>query len=267
MKVFISCTNSLSKDCANILRDWIAYVSTTSEPLISSRISDKTDYWFLKSYDRLIEVEIGLICLDKSNKDDPWILFETGSLIKQLGRDNVYTFLIDLAPEELQPPIALIEHILPNKESMRKLVYAINNKLGTKMLNQPVLDELFETCWPWFEERFNEISTTPADPANNEDSNSLAKVLYNSKSLGNRIKYMRLKNRQLHADGNFSRMELIDRVSKMKLVDRIAFLIKKGLPPEQIASELEGIAPTEYIMDVSNFMYEHANLEDIEPNP
>lgn len=267
--VFISCTKNLSRECAKVLRDWIKYVSNTDTPLLSSRTNDKVGYWLSDHSDDLIDIKTGIVCISKDNINSPWLVFELGALISRLGKNNVFTFLIDVDPEELEMPFSLVDSIRPNKEGMRKLLYALNFELGVKGLHKRILDQLFDACWPWFEENFNHkltsfavnLSERQKAASQNEDAEE---AVYPRHSLGNRLKLMNLRNRQLQSEGNFSRLELVDRVSRMKLVDHIAFLIKKGFSPDEIVIELEGAAPSEYLMDVSSFIYENSIIPERE---
>lgn len=76
MKIFISWSKSLSKECAEILRDWIKCTLQPSEPWVSSKDIEKGSLWFGEISDQLKDTRVGIVCLTKENKNNPWILFE-----------------------------------------------------------------------------------------------------------------------------------------------------------------------------------------------
>lgn len=47
------------------------------------------------------------------------------------------------------------------------------------------------------------------------------------------------------------------------MIDRIGMLINKGLHPEEVAMELEGIAPIEFIMEVALPMYKKRKYKGV----
>lgn len=89
MKVFISWSKNLSKDCAEILSDWIKCTLQASEPWVSSKDIDKGSLWFNEINDQLKDTKVGIVCLTKENKSNPWILFESGALAKGLSANRV----------------------------------------------------------------------------------------------------------------------------------------------------------------------------------
>jgi hypothetical protein len=122
MKVFISWSKSLSKECAEILSDWIKCTLQASEPWISSKDIDKGSLWFNEINDQLKDTKVGIVCLTKENKDNPWILFESGALAKGLSVNRVCTFLIDLSPADLANPLAQFNHTIPDQDGMKSLL-------------------------------------------------------------------------------------------------------------------------------------------------
>lgn len=250
MNVFISWSKTLSKECAEILRDWIKCTLQASEPWISSKDIDKGSLWFNEINDQLKDTKVGIVCLTKENKSNPWILFESGALAKGLSANRVCTFLIDLTPADLANPLAQFNHTIPDEEGMKSLLSTINKELGDKALEDKILDQVFETYWPIFERKFKEVvKNTPAseelEPTRSSDD-ILTEILYTTRTMDKRIRFLEKKTNDFHVNRDFSKMELID---------RIGTLINKGLHPEEIAMELEGIAPFEFVMDVAIPMF------------
>ncbi|WP_305463194.1 hypothetical protein [Photobacterium leiognathi] len=104
--------------------------------------------------DKLKDVSVGVVCLTQENKNKPWILFETGALAKGLTTNRVCTFLVNLNPEDLQDPLGQFNHTTPDKNSVWALARTINDCLDEKALDERILEQVFETYWPQFNEKF-----------------------------------------------------------------------------------------------------------------
>jgi len=196
MKIFISWSGNRSKAVAELINDWIKCVIQASKPWISSQNIESGSIWFNEITDALKDVSIGIVCLTQENKDKPWILFESGALIKGLTHSRVCTFLIDLNPEDLENPLAQIHHTTSKKESVRKLVATINNNL-TESLSDKTLDEVFETYWPVFEEKFNTCLKKHKpleEPPKRSADDILIEILKSTRNLSNRMRVLENEN-------------------------------------------------------------------------
>lgn len=244
MKVFLSWSGNRSKEVANLLNDWLCCVIQATRPWISSRDLDRGSLWFGEINDQLKDTTVGVICLTQENKSRPWILFEAGALAKGLSTSRVCTFLIDLEPKDIEDPLAQFNHTFPNRESILSLVKTLNSTLGANALDVRVLDQVFDTYWPQFEEKFKTIIKTtdaapPAKPRPKEDV--LGEILENTRVLSTRIRRLE------HETERSSMMrESYIRPPNM-LQQQIRNMISAGLSPEDIASELRGTAPTSVI--------------------
>ncbi len=192
MKIFISWSGERSKKIAELLDGWLRCVIQASSPWISSRDIDRGALWFTEINEKLSSVTFGIVCLTKENKTKPWILFESGALAKGLSSNRVCTFLIDIDnPNDLENPLAQFNHTLPTKESVWSLVRTINIALQEAALHENVLDRVFETYWPQFEERFNEIlKDTPDTPVDNtrQESDIMDEILSTVRMLNRRMR-------------------------------------------------------------------------------
>ena len=54
-------------------------------------------------------------------------------------------------------PLSQFNHTFPNKDGIFQLVTTLNNALGEKRLKDNIIEQVFKTYWPYFEEKFNEI--------------------------------------------------------------------------------------------------------------
>ncbi len=153
MKVFICWSGERSRAVADLLDDWIQCVLQAATPWMSKDI-DKGSPWFSDIMDQLKDTKIGIVCLTKANKEEPWILFESGALAKGLPSSRVCTLLIDLDSTGVSNPLAQFNHTLPDKEGIYELIKTLNSSLGKQALSEKVLEQVFETYWPQFEEKF-----------------------------------------------------------------------------------------------------------------
>lgn len=248
MKVFLSWSGNRSKEVANLLSEWLSCVIQAIRPWISTRDLDRGSLWFGEINDQLKDTTVGIICLTQENKTRPWILFEAGALAKGLSTSRVCTLLIDLEPRDIEDPLAQFNHTLPNKESIHALVKTLNSALGSTGLDMRVLDQVFETYWQQFSDRFQAIleetkSTEPTKPRPKEDM--LGEILENTRLMSSRI-------RRLEAE--------IDRGNDRRLFDpeispEVAYRIisdmaNEGMTPDMIVKRLKGRVPISVIKEM-----------------
>lgn len=181
------------------MRDWIQCVLQVTRPWISTRDLDRGSVWFGEINDQLKDTSVGIICLTQENKNRPWILFEAGALIKGLNSNRVCTFLVDLQTRDIEDPLAQFNHTFPTKDSMLGLVETLNNHLDEQSLDHRILQTVFDTYWPQFEQRFNSIleSVKPVTEENpRNDSDVLGEILDHTRSLSSRISRLESKRNE-----------------------------------------------------------------------
>ncbi|WP_181415729.1 toll-Interleukin receptor [Nitrosomonas ureae] len=180
------------------MSDWLCCVIQASRPWISTRDLDRGSLWFGEINDQLKDTSVGIICLTQENKGRPWILFEAGALAKGLSTSRVCTFLIDLESKDLEDPLAQFNHTFPTKESVLELVRTLNGTLVSNSLDHRILEQVFDTYWPQFEEKFNDIlsrieAQAPSKPRPKEDV--LVEILENTRMLNSRIRRLEQENK------------------------------------------------------------------------
>ena len=206
MKVFLSWSGHRSREVAGLLSEWLSCVIQAIRPWISTRDLDRGTIWFGEINDQLQETTVGIICLTQENKTKPWILFEAGALAKGLSTSRVCTLLIDLEPKDIEDPLAQFNHTLPTKDSIYSLVKTLNNALGPDGLDVHILDQVYETYWEHFEEKYAAILSEtethdPPKPRPKEDM--LGEILENTRLMSSRIRRLeaeldRGRNRSSH---------------------------------------------------------------------
>lgn len=190
MKVFISWSGERSREVASVLRDWLSCVLQAVKPWVSTRDIDRGALWFNEINGQLQEATVGIICLTQQNKNQPWILFEAGALAKGLSTSRVLTLLIDLEAGDVKDPLAQFNHTLPSKDGLHSLVHTLNAALGPSGLDAKVLEQVFETYWPQFEQQFEAaIQSTPESPAEpvKGPDEAIAELIALTKTVANRV--------------------------------------------------------------------------------
>jgi uncharacterized protein YwgA len=153
MKVFISWSKDLSKDVAELIKGWLPKVIQSTEVFISTEIEKGTS-WRAEIQKQLNETKVGIICVTKRNKNEPWLLFETGA-ISAYSR-KVCTLLIDLSKKDIEQPLSIFNATIIDKDDMWLLIQSINKETEA-LLPENALKALFDTYWSEFKERFDEI--------------------------------------------------------------------------------------------------------------
>lgn len=161
MNVFISWSGERSRKVAELLEWWLQCVVQSIEPWLSTKDIDSGALWFDEIGNQLANTTVGIICLTKENREKPWILFEAGALAKGLSSSRISPLLIDLEATDVSNPLSQFNHTKPEKDSMFKLVSTINRNLVEGKLDDRILQKVFDTYWPQFQEYFlNIIAST-----------------------------------------------------------------------------------------------------------
>ena len=263
MKVFLSWSGERSKQVALLLKNWLGCVIQAARPWISSKDIDRGSLWFSEINDQLKDTSVGIICLTQENKNRPWILFEAGALAKGLSTARVCTLLIDLEPKDIEDPLAQFNHTFPKKENMIELVRTLNSSLGNNGLDPRVLDQVFDTYWPQFEEEFDSIieNTQPQDKAQSKprpQGDMLAEILENTRTLSHK---MRGLEREVEIMKERERVRFTDPELKAKVAD----MIKHGISPEKIMDYFSGEVPRTVVRRLvhENIRSNTSNLDEL----
>ncbi|WNJ95571.1 toll/interleukin-1 receptor domain-containing protein [Vibrio ruber] len=232
MKVFISWSGERSRAVADLLDDWIQCVLQAATPWMSSKDIDRGSLWFSEITDQLKDTKIGIVCLTKANREKPWILFESGALAKGLSSSRVCTFLIDLESTDVSNPLAQFNHTTPDKDGVYELIRTLNSALGDQALREKVLERVFDTYWPQFEIKFDQIIGEHDDedqvPERSEES-ILTEVLRTVRGMDRRI-----RNLEKPQSSIFESERLLNKKSSIELERRVYMMLKDGVPPEVV---------------------------------
>lgn len=148
MQVFLSWSGNLSKQVADLLKNWLEGVLQGIKVWASYEDIDKGALWFGDVMKKLASTNMGIICLTKENKDAPWVMFEAGGLTKGLGPARVCTFLIDLDYRDLNAPLSQFHGTKFTKADLKQLIRTINKNLPSPVqLDEAKLTKTFELWW------------------------------------------------------------------------------------------------------------------------
>ncbi|MGE7753275.1 hypothetical protein [Lysinibacillus fusiformis] len=191
MKVFISWSGERSRKVGELLDEWLQCVIQAINPWRSDRDIDRGSLWFTQITNQLEETSIGIVCITQENKNNPWILFESGAIAKGLSTSRVCTFLIDLEPSDIKDPLAQFNHTKPTYDGVKSLVRTLNSVLEDKSLPEKILDQAFETYWPQFEEKFRRVldgTTQLEEVESRSEEDILSELLYITRGMDKRIR-------------------------------------------------------------------------------
>jgi hypothetical protein len=129
---------------------------------------EKGAHWDGVIADQLNKTDTGVVCLTPENMNRPWILFEAGALAKRVSRGRVCTYLFDIQPQNIPPPLGLFQHTVTTDEDTCKLLLSLNKQLD-KPLPEPDVRALFDATWPPVRAKLDAIPP-PAQPINTDRS-------------------------------------------------------------------------------------------------
>ena len=176
MKVFISWSGTKGQKVADALHPWLRRVLQFVEPLVSTRI-EKGAQWNAVLARQLDESRAGIVCVTRESLNSRWLHYEAGALSKvvegeggdEQGTTAVLTYLVDVAPTDVEYPLAQFQHTLATREDTLELVLSINRigvKYGASTLSEEDVREIFAQWWPKLEAKLKEIAGDPeSDPA------------------------------------------------------------------------------------------------------
>ena len=248
MQVFISWSGDRSRAVAELLDEWIQCVLQAIRPWMSSKDIDRGSLWFSEITDQLKDTKIGVVCLTKDNLNKPWILFEAGALAKGLSSSRVCTFLIDLEATDVGNPLAQFNHTLPDKDGLYELVRTLNSSLGEHSLREKVLEQVFDTYWPQFEEGFSKaLKDNPVGEhvAPRSEENILTEVLRTVRTLDRRVRS--IERSESNDERNVAIFNSREHIRPSLLRREIMSLIEGGVPPEAVEEIMEEKAPRSLI--------------------
>lgn len=154
--VFISWSGDRARGVANALHQWLPLLLQSCVPWVSCSELEKGQRWAQEITAKLSEIDLGIVCLTPENLTSSWLLFEAGALSKHMRETRVCTYLIDLQPQDVPPPLGMFHHTIYSEQDTRALLHTINTAIGNTVMPDR-LDKLFDFAWPQLNKSISEI--------------------------------------------------------------------------------------------------------------
>lgn len=159
--VFITWSGEISKQIALLLQDWIPdVIQAVKEPFMSDSSIQAGKRWFPEISDKLQNSKFGIICLTRTNLNEPWIHFEAGALSKVVSESRVVPYLFHIEPSDIPSgPLSQFQAKRCTQKETLDLIKSLNEALGDKALSDKNLDKSFKKWWPKLKEGLRKVPT------------------------------------------------------------------------------------------------------------
>lgn len=257
MKLFISWSGELSKEIAEIFRQWIPGVIQAAKPYYSPDDITKGTRWSSEIANELDLSKVGIICLTKENLESPWIMFEAGALSKNLEKSKVCPILFGIEPSDIKGPLVQFQASKFSKKEVKKVIKMMNEELDSTRLSADVLDNVFEMWWPKLEEQI-EKALEKSRNGNNSDLRTERDLIEEVLSLTRGLSIGRKRNNRgsIHPgaieDLINTMMELVDLNVFEDNPDGVELFEKFYRPIEHIIEEIREDIGRSHADDLSN---------------
>lgn len=158
-KIFISWSKSPSREVAILLEAYLRkiipypnvewFLSASKETGLDS--GDR----YLRILDNKLESsDFGILVLTKNNYSSPWILFEAGSLSKNIADSKVVPLLINRQENDIEEPLRNFHYATLTKSKIFDLIKSLTKSIfGGKNINQELykqLENVVDDTWDNF---------------------------------------------------------------------------------------------------------------------
>ena len=175
MQVFLSWSGDKGGEIAKALRGWLPLVLQAVKPWMSKRDISAGSHWLVELNEALAKADAGIVCVTEENLQEPWMLFESGGLLKAVDKPFVCPYLIDLPPAKLSGPLGQFQGMPADRQGTLDLLNTLKGKLPPD--SRPEADVFatsFETFWPKLEEQVKQANgkdrKAPKGPPSKEDA-------------------------------------------------------------------------------------------------
>ncbi|MEX1013644.1 MAG: hypothetical protein WDZ80_00600 [Candidatus Paceibacterota bacterium] len=154
MNIFFSFSGKYSNEYALAFKAYIENVIQGVNILISSDLKGG-DFWGSEIRQNLKDADYGIAFITRGNQLNTWINFEVGYIFGKEGR-KCTGILLDVGPSEIHEPLKSINHKFPEKESLKNLIFEINDLLKSPR-NKSVIKNAFEKNWSDFDNKVQQL--------------------------------------------------------------------------------------------------------------
>lgn len=158
MKIFLSWSGEYTRNIAEIFRQWVPCVLQNVHVFISSGDIQAVERWQSKINAALLDIDFGIVFISKNNKDQPWIMFESGALAKNLDSSRVVPVLCDASEIDLsKSPLLQFQYVQLNRDGIFSLIRSIYSSMDSEKISQVLFDKTLETWWPQLQASIGEV--------------------------------------------------------------------------------------------------------------
>ena len=159
-KVFLSHSGKLSKDLAEVFRDFLRKVLLPMEPFLSSASILIGSRWAPELESKLTQAEYGIFFITQANAHTSnWMLYEAGAIAAlNNSRNRVVPILVDIPPEEVPRVYDAFQWMCFDEDSCRQLVAQLNNECSdSDPAARDVIYDHFTQEWPKLRDQWHKI--------------------------------------------------------------------------------------------------------------
>jgi hypothetical protein len=168
--IFISWSGDSSRATAEALREFLLSVFKGEvRPWFSPVDIGKGKLWSRELTTALERAQFGIICVTRTNRGSPWLLFEAGAIAKVINSSRVCPYLLDLKPGELSGPLSLFQLTAATRAETRLLLEQVNHQLE-RPLYKRTLHSAIDKHWLALSRRFSQIRRRTISPHTTPES-------------------------------------------------------------------------------------------------
>lgn len=135
------------------------------DTFISSGDIKAGERWQNRINNALNDIDFGVVFISESNKDKPWIMFETGALAKNLGVSRVVPVLCDSAEINfVGSPLLQFQYVKLDRDGVFSLMESLRESLSDDdaTVDRGNFERIFEVWWPSLETELSSIEREQA---------------------------------------------------------------------------------------------------------
>ncbi len=152
VRVFVSWSGDKSLLLAQKLVRWLPTIVPAVRVFYSPDIGGGF-VWLERLFRELKVAQYGIVCVSKESYTSQWLNFEVGALWQRAGKNiPVCPLLLDLAPKELNGPLAFFQARQFNERGFRELCAEIARKTR---LSDEQFSRNFQAAWEQIERELN----------------------------------------------------------------------------------------------------------------
>lgn len=162
-KVFLSWSGELSRQAAEVFRNWLEIVIQELDVFYSEDDIAKGTNGIKTIFDNLQDSVASVIMLTKENQTSPWICFEAGAMVSK-QEANACGLLLDFSINELEGPLKNLQQTRLEKKDVYKLLKTLNEKCSAP-LSVEKLKRAFDNNWESLHRELEELVRKASEEA------------------------------------------------------------------------------------------------------